>query len=130
MSRGAVRVEGADRLASTMRGAGRQLRTLPGAGESAGRILAGEITARAPRRQGTLRASVAAAVDGPSVSVTAGARHAGPINFGVGPRPGLRGPHNITATFFATGAWPAVADRLRSTYTRAVRDALTTIQGA
>jgi hypothetical protein len=59
---------------------------------------------RAPKRSGALAASLFSATASGRVTVGFGARHAGPLNFGVGPRTGMRGPHNIAATRFLTGA--------------------------
>ena len=51
----------------------------------------------APRRSGRLAGSHRPVATSTSAAVEVTASYAGPIRYGVGPRAGLRGPHNITA---------------------------------
>lgn len=96
----------------------------------AGQIIGSAAQARAPKRTGRLASSMSSSAGDGKVSVTFGVVYAGPINFGVGPRPGLRGPHNIRATRFLTGA---VSDRESAwveTYKDAAQDAANRVKGA
>lgn len=126
----AVRLEvvGLDRLTATL---GR----LPGdlaeiAPPEAARIIGTGAQQRAPKRTGRLAASMSSTAGDGRVSVTFGAPHAGPLNFGVGPRPGLRGPHNIRATRFLTGTVSDRASAWMETYRDAAQDAADKVKGA
>lgn len=70
----------------------------------AARLIGTAARANAPKRTGRLARSFSPSTDAGVVTVTFGTPYAGPINFGVGPRPGRRGPHNIRATRFLSDA--------------------------
>lgn len=108
-------VLGAPELARTLRALGDDLQDFTGTNAAVGQALRTQAAARVPNttrrgtgalaRSGRFTATKAEAV----VEFTAA--HASPINWGTGPRPGQRGPHNIRASLFATtpatdvGAW-------------------------
>jgi phage gpG-like protein len=95
----------------------------------AARIIGTEAQRRAPKRTGRLASSFGSSTGRGVVSVSFGVEYAGPINFGVGPRIGLRGPHNIPATRFLTGA---VSDREAlwiETYKDAAQNAADKVKG-
>lgn len=123
-----IRVEGIDRLSSTLRALKSDLAEI--APPDAGRVIGTAAQQRAPKRTGRLAASMSSEADSGVVSVTFGAAHAGPLNFGVGPRSGMRGPHNIRATRFLTGT---VADReavWMNAYEKSAQDAVDRVKGA
>jgi hypothetical protein len=64
------------------------------------------------------------------VDVSFGAVHAAPIHWGVGPRVGLRGPHNIAATLFLTTAFAGQEDAIADIYLSAIDKRLGKVQGA
>ena len=102
-----VKVEGADRLARTLDAFADGLTDLDDVnGAIAARVLA-DARRRAPVRSGRLASSGFSTSTGTAAVVGFSARHAGPIQFGVGPRVGLRGPHNIRPNPFATDALAA-----------------------
>jgi hypothetical protein len=80
-----VRVDGLDRLVSTMRKAGRDLGDLKDANAAAGRIVAANAVGRAPRRSGALAGSIRASRQARRAQVVAGRAsvpYAGPIHWG------------------------------------------------
>jgi hypothetical protein len=80
-----VRVDGLDRLVSTMRKAGRDLGDLKEANAAAGRIVAASAVGRAPRRSGALAGSIRASRQARRAQVVAGRAsvpYAGPIHWG------------------------------------------------
>jgi len=96
----------------------------------AGRIIGTAAQKRAPKRSGRLASSMSSAADAGKVTVTFGVIYAGPINFGVGPRPGLRGPHNIRATRFLTGSVNDTQSAWIKQYEDAAQDAADKVKGA
>lgn len=126
-----MRVEGADRLAATMHAAARKLASWEVTNARAAGLVADAARGRAPRRTGQLIGSVGTRLEGGAGAlVEASARHAGPINYGVGPRPGRRGPHNIRATRFFSDALPTTSDRVVDLYADRVASAIASIKGA
>ena len=98
--------------------------------DDAARVIGTTAQQRAPKRTGRLASSMSSDASSGVVRVSFGAPHAGPINFGVGPRTGLRGPHNIAATRFLTGA---VSDRMNvwmDSYATAAQEAVNRVKGA
>ena len=102
-----VQVVGADRLAATLREFSRSLDDLSDANRRAGEAVASAAVSRVPRRTGRLAGSQRVDAAPADVSVAFGAVYASPIHWGVGPRVGLRGPHNLPATLFLTDALAA-----------------------
>jgi hypothetical protein len=97
----AVTIEGADRLARTTHLAARRMAGgYPTAEAAIGRRLADLARGRAPRRTGALASTIAADGAAAAVSISYGPAQ----EFGVGPRPGRRGGHNIRARRFMRGA--------------------------
>jgi len=96
----------------------------------AARIIGTGAQQRAPKRTGRLANSMSSSAAAGTVSVTFGVVYAGPINFGVGPRSGLRGPHNIRATRFLTGTVSDKESAWVETYKDAAQDAADKVKGA
>lgn len=73
---------------------------------AAAKVIAAAVRPLIPRRTGHLAAALT--LSGGEVKVT-GVRYAGPIEFGVGPRSGQLGPHNISpASFMERGTAQSV----------------------
>ena len=85
---------------------------------------------RAPKRSGALAGSLFSSTASGVVTVGFGAPHAGPLNFGTGPRAGLRGPHNIAATRFLTGAASDKESAWIETYMDEIETAIAKVKGA
>ena len=56
--------------------------------------------------------------------------YAVPANFGTGPRPGQRGPHNVPATNYFTGAMAQAARMAPEIFTPPVQNVLDKVKGA
>ena len=124
-------VQGADVLARTLHTAARELRDMRSTNRLVGVRLVSAGRGGAPRRTGRLAGSVRAlppTTDAADVVATAG--YAGPIHFGVGPRIGLRGPHNIKARPWLYTALDSQRDPIVSEYADAVDTALSKVRGA
>ena len=98
--------------------------------EDAARIIGTAASARAPKRSGALAASRFTSTTKGVVTIGFGAAHAGPHNFGTGPRAGLRGPHNIRATRFLTGAATDKESAWIDSYMDEVETAIGKVKGA
>jgi HK97 gp10 family phage protein len=72
MAGATVETQGFDTLASTLNGAGRELKSMPEANAKAGDVIASAARSRAPRRTGALAATVRAAPDRDGSTITAG----------------------------------------------------------
>jgi hypothetical protein len=125
-----VEVRGADRLASTLAQFDRSLSDLSDANRAAGELVGSAARSRVPRRTGRLAGSMRTDVSPTDVDVSFGAVYAAPIHWGVGPRVGLRGPHNIATTLFLTSALAASEDAVASVYLDAIDERLGKVQGA
>ena len=79
---GAFRVQGEDRLRSTLQGAGDQLDDLSGAAKRAGDLVVGAARSRAPSRSGRLASSLFPVVNARGVTVGARAPYAGVVHWG------------------------------------------------
>ena len=127
MTGGRVRVEGADRLAATSAAAARAMAHGFGGGEAdAGRTVAAAVRGRTPRRSGRLASTVVA--DGGQVS--AATSYAGAVEFGVGPRAGLRGGHNIRAARYMRGGMAAASPAVVAAVAARARQITHMIKGA
>jgi hypothetical protein len=126
----AVEVKGADRLASTLREFARSLDDLSDANRRAGEAIGSAARGRVPKRTGRLAGSMRIDAAPKDVSVAFGAVHAAPIHWGVGPRVGLRGPHNIAPTLFLTGALAASEDEVADIYVEAIDRRMGKVRGA
>lgn len=130
MSGDAVRVEvvGLDRLTASLRALKPALAALSPA--EAARIIGTAAQRRAPKRSGRLAGSFASGTAAGRVSVSFGVPYAGPINFGTGPRAGMRGPHNIRPTRFLTGAVSDQESAWLETYRDDAQTACDRVKGA
>lgn len=126
----AVQVDGADTIARTMRAAAGAIADLSATNAKVATSIGNAAAARAPRRTGRLAASGRPTSTGTEAVLSFGVVHASPINFGVGPRRGLRGPHNITATRFATEAAEQTQPAWLGTYQDRVQSVLDQVRGA
>lgn len=126
-------VIGADRLARTLRAAGSEIADLTPAQKEIARLVQAEAVRRVPVRTGRLARSVQTTA-GPASAVVRfggpGVAYAAPIHWGVGPRVGLRGPHNIRPTRFATDAVQALEPQIESVYLKQIDRELSTVKGA
>lgn len=123
-----IRVEGLPRLTASLDRLGSDLADI--APPDAARVIGTAAQARAPKRTGRLAGSFSSSAGDGTVSVRFGVPYAGPLNFGVGPRRGQRGPHNIRATRFLTGA---IADKETiwfKSYENAAQKAADKVKGA
>ena len=132
-----AKVAGLDRLQATLRVAGRALAgpAMTGPAREAGSVMVRTVRARTPRRSGRLAASVRTAPGvslgaGRSAAVTSGLSYTAPREFGVGPRRGLKGGHNIRgAHMFAKGAKDANGPAVEAA-TTAVQATMRRVKGA
>ena len=130
MTTDAVRVVGADRLAATLHQFAQSLGDMSDANRAAGETIGSAARTRVPRRTGRLASSMRTDVSPTDVDVSFGAVYAAPIHWGVGPRVGLRGPHNIAASLFLTAAFAAQEDTIADIYLAAIDSRLGKVQGA
>ena len=128
-----LRVEGARELRATMRRAGIDLSDLTDANAAVAMLIATAATSGAPRRTGRLagsnrpnRAKTKAVVRAGG----AGVPYANAIHWGVGPRAGLRGPHNIRRRPWIWDAANAKQDQVIDLYWTKVQQAIWKIRGA
>lgn len=130
-------VQGQDRLQSTLRAAGRALAgpAMTAPAREAATVMVRAVRARTPRRTGGLAASIRPAPGGTlgagrSAAVTSGLSYTAPREFGVGPRRGLTGGHNIRgAHMFAKGAKDANTAAVEAA-TDAVQGTMRRVKGA
>jgi len=125
-----VEVKGADRLAATLREFARSLEDMADANRRAGEAIGSSAVSRVPRRTGRLAGSLRVDAAPTDVRVGFGAVHAAPIHWGVGPRVGLRGPHNIRGTLFLTEALAASETVVLNVYEEAIDTRLGKVRGA
>lgn len=129
MAERGVEIVGAQELASTFGRASRQVSDLSEPDTDLAQQLKGQAARRAPRRTGRLAASgrvVGAVVTFGNANVD----YAIPANFGTGPRVGLRGPHNVPATNYFTGAMAQAAQTAPDVYSPPVQKILDRVKGA
>jgi uncharacterized protein YcsI (UPF0317 family) len=121
-----VRVEGLDRLVRTLRKAGDDLNDLKDAHAAAGRIVAADAQARAPRRSGKLAGSIRASRQARRAQVVAGRAsipYGGPIHWGWPSR-------GISANPFLSDAAQATEAQWLPLYRREIQAALDKVKGA
>lgn len=123
-----IEIQGLERLTASLGQLKRDLADI--APDDAARIIGTAAKARAPKRTGRLASSFSSDAGNGVVSVSFSAAHAGPLNFGVGPRTGLRGPHNIAATRFLTGAVKDTQSAWLNAYAEDIDDKLDNVKGA
>lgn len=123
-----VEVEGLPQLqASLSRLASRVPEVAP---PQAGQIIGREAVMRAPKRSGRLAGSFSAEQGPGQQLLSFGVVYAGPIHFGVGPRAGLRGPHNIRPNPYLFGAVEATQPQWLDTYTEQLQELCDDVKGA
>jgi hypothetical protein len=129
-----VRVLGADQAASSLRRVVARLQRMQASHAAIGTELVNLAGARVPNRSGrstgALRRSIRADAQPLAVIVTATAGHAGAIEYGVGPRAGLRGPHNIAPGRYMAGARDRAAGVAVDRLTTDVDAIVSTVKGA
>lgn len=128
MSREPVQVVGADRLRATLSRFARQLVNL--APEKVVSIIGRVAQQRAPKRTGRLAASFSGQTGPGEQLLKFGAEYAAPIHFGVGPRTGLRGPHNIRPNPYLFGAVDETHAQWERAYTEEIVDMARQVKGA
>jgi hypothetical protein len=88
---------------------------------------------RAPRRTGRLAGSWRPESDKATAAVRfggGGVAYAPAMQWGIGPRPGLRGPHNIRATYFASDALASTESEIARVYAGELGDKVGAVRGA
>lgn len=128
MAEQAVQVVGLPQLQGDLRRLAQQVTEL--APESAGEVIGREARARAPKRTGALAASFAVDSAAGVLSVSFGVAYAGAVHFGVGPRSGLRGPHNIRPNPFLFGAVDSTQSQWLDTYSDQLQELVNQVKGA
>lgn len=121
-----VDVDGADQLADSLAGAGRELSDLSRAGDRAGGQLVDDARRRAPRRTGRLRATIRVVAEPRGATVSAGGpgvRYAGVQEYGWRRR-------GIRPRRFMRDAAAANTDRVADAYGDQVGDILDDVKGA
>lgn len=123
-----IRVEGAARLEATL---GQLARALPDvAPAEAARIIGQVARMNAPKRTGRLASSWAPDDSAGVLGLSFGAAHAAPIHWGVGPRPGLRGPHNIRPSRYLIDAIEATRAQWVGEYQQEIQNEIGKVKGA
>lgn len=117
-----IEVRGADRLARTMRAAGRDLADLSAANKDAAGTVRQAAVNRAPVRTGALRSSIRADGTPTDAVVTAGAVYAGVIEYGW-PR------RNITAAGYLRDGLDTTQPATLRVYVDALGEALDHVKG-
>lgn len=105
--RAQVEVVGGRRLRATLLELGIDVQDFKSIHEQVASYVGATAAARAPRRSGMLAASWRPGAAKTQAVVRfggAGLRYANAVHWGTGARAGLRGPHNIAPTLFATKA--------------------------
>lgn len=123
-----VQVEGLAQLQSSLRQLARELPTIapPAAGAAIGR----EAVMRAPKRSGRLAASFSDEVTDGAQVLSFGTEYAAAVHFGVGARPGMRGPHNIRPSMYLFGAIDSTQAQWEGEYQTALENAVDKVRGA
>lgn len=124
----ATEVQGADTMARTMKRARRQLGDLDQPAQELADDIRSDAARHAPRLTGALAASGRARK---GVVTFGGGRvdYAAAQNFGVGPRVGLRGGHNIKPTRFFSRAVERARRDADDTYAPEVQATLNKVRG-
>lgn len=127
----AAEVEGLARLTATL---GAFAATLPTvAPPAAARIIGQQARMNAPKRTGRLASSWAADNSPGELGLKFGngnVPYANPIHWGVGPRAGLRGPHNIRPSRFLTRAIESTQGQWVDQYENNIEQELGKVKGA
>lgn len=120
-SSAAIRVEGLDELRKALRELGdAELRkALRLANKASAQLVVQEALPQVPVRSGKLKASVKAMAGERDARARAGGPtvpYAQAVHWGTGPRPGLRGPHNIARNPFLLNAAEAKREEVAEAY--------------
>lgn len=129
MSAPAVTIDGADRVAATLRAAGRRLGAMGPAHTAIGAALVTLAAGAAPRRTGALARSIRADAAPLSVTVRPNRPYAAVIENGYAGLPGRRGPHNIRPARYMAGARDRAPAIATDKVTAAVTAAVATVKG-
>jgi hypothetical protein len=128
-----ITVEGADTLARTLRQLSAGLDDFARSNTTAAQTVGAEAGRRAPRRTGRLAGSWRPESDKATAAVRfggGGVAYAPAMQWGIGPRPGLRGPHNIRATYFASDALASTESEIARVYAGELGDKVGAVRGA
>lgn len=123
-----VQVEGLPQLQASLHRLAQQVTEL--APPEAAQIIGREARLRAPKRTGRLAGSFGAEATGGQLLLSFGVTYAGPIHFGVGPRSGQQGPHNIAANPFLFGAVEATQPQWLDSYSDQLQELADEVKGA
>lgn len=111
-----VRVTGVDELEAGLSRADAALSDWRAINQSAAETLARAGARYAPRRTGHLAGSHHPLATATTAAVEVTAAYAGPIRYGVGPRVGMRGPHNIAPQDWLGDAVDQAGPEIESLY--------------
>lgn len=124
-------VEGLARLTSTLAAFARSLPDV--APPAASRIIGQQARMNAPKRTGRLASSWASDDSAGALGLSFGngnVRYASPIHWGVGPRVGLRGPHNIRPSMYLLRAVESTQGQWVQQYENTITTELGKVKGA
>lgn len=128
MAEQAVQVVGLEQLQASLHRLARQAEGL--APPQAAAIIGRAAAARAPRRTGRLANSFASDSRSGQLLLSFGTPYAGAVHFGVGPRSGLRGPHNIRANPYLFGAIKDTESQWLGAYSDQLQSMVDEVKGA
>ena len=124
-----VQVRGAQTLRATLRRAQAALADQTPANAKVADMVRLTASRTAPRRSGRLAGGHRATRTKVEAGVTNAVQYAGPIHFGVGPRRGLRGPHNIRPRPWLANAVTGQRDALVGVYADRMHTIVSKIRG-
>jgi hypothetical protein len=128
-----IKVEGARELRASMKRAGFDMQDLKSAHVEVAQYVGAVAASRAPRRSGMLAASWRPGAGSTQAVIRFGGAavpYANAVHWGTGARAGLRGPHNIAPSLFATSAAHDTEPVWVDVYLDAVNAIVDTIRGA
>lgn len=129
MSAPTIQVENAKEIRKTFRATGdKELpKALRAAHKRVSELVVAEALPNVPERTGALRRTVKALATQTSAYGKAGSAavpYAQAVHWGTGPRPGLKGPHNIRRAPFLLNAAERITDDATALYLEAVQEIL------
>jgi hypothetical protein len=128
-----TQVEGADTLARTLRQLAASVEDFQRSNTTAAQQVGAEGARRAPRRTGRLASSWRPETSKAQAAIRfggGGVAYAPAQQWGIGNRGGLRGPHNIRATYFASDALSSTQDEVLAVYLRELDGKVGEVRGA
>lgn len=126
-----VEVEGFGTLRATLRRAGADLEDMRQTNNAVASFVGASAARRAPRRSGMLAASWAPSSNSKTEAVVRfPLPYANAVHWGTGARPGLRGPHNIRPSLFASSAAADTESTWEQMYRDRVQQVLDQVRGA